>query len=296
MRPLTSDSRPSRRDPAPSRTAYRLHRLWLTPIFRVLVRQGLPVFALVFGGGWFVSDQARVDELRLRIADLRASVEERPEFMVNMMAIHGASGEVAEDIREILPIDFPITSFDLDLEAMRLTVEGLDAIESAALRVRPGGILELSVQERMPVVVWRRPDGIELLDVTGHRVSALHTRAERADLPLIAGRGGDRAVPEALRLLAAAGPLDGWVRGLIRIGERRWDLALAGNRIVRLPEKGAQSALERLVAAHLVHDLLRRDVTVVDLRHPGRPTVRLTQAAMAEMRHMRALPAKDTGR
>ncbi|MEM9523343.1 MAG: cell division protein FtsQ/DivIB [Pseudomonadota bacterium] len=296
MQSMTADPPSPRRDPAPSRTAYRLQRLWLTPVFRALMRQGLPVFVLVFGGGWFVSDQARVDGLLLRLADLRASIEERPEFMVNVMAIHGASGEVTEDIREILPIDFPVTSFDLDLEAMRRTVEGLDAVESAALRVRPGGILELSVRERMPVVVWRHPDGIELLDGTGHRVSALRARAGRADLPLIAGRGGDRAVPESLRLLAAAAPLHGWVRGLIRVGERRWDLVLTGNRIIRLPEEGAEAALERLVASHLVHDLLRRDVTVVDLRHSGRPTVRLTQAAMAEMRRMRASPAEDIDR
>ena len=30
------------RDPAPSRVAYRLHRLWLTPIYRKALRVGLP--------------------------------------------------------------------------------------------------------------------------------------------------------------------------------------------------------------------------------------------------------------
>ena len=42
---------PLRRDPAPSRWAYRMQRLWLTPMFRVLCRVGLPgvVLASVTG-------------------------------------------------------------------------------------------------------------------------------------------------------------------------------------------------------------------------------------------------------
>ena len=44
------------RDPAPSRTAYRIQRLWLTPLFRSLLRTGLPAFALAFGALWLISD------------------------------------------------------------------------------------------------------------------------------------------------------------------------------------------------------------------------------------------------
>jgi cell division protein FtsQ len=35
---------PLRRDPAPSRWAYRMQRLWLTPLFRVTMRVGMPAF------------------------------------------------------------------------------------------------------------------------------------------------------------------------------------------------------------------------------------------------------------
>ena len=35
-----------RRDPAPSRWAYKMQRLWLTPAFRVFMRFGLPVLVV----------------------------------------------------------------------------------------------------------------------------------------------------------------------------------------------------------------------------------------------------------
>ncbi|MBZ0127913.1 MAG: cell division protein FtsQ/DivIB [Rhodobacteraceae bacterium] len=276
MQPLKAE----RRDPAPSRTAYRIQRLWLTPLFRLLLRVGLPVLVVLGPMFWYVTDEARVDDLRVRIGDLRNSIEQRPEFMVNLMRIENASDEVAEDIREVTAIDFPVSSFDLDLTEMRLRIEELDAVARAELVVRSGGVLEVTVRERIPAIVWRARDALELLDGDGHRVSALDSRARRADLPLIAGEGADRAVPEALELFAAAGPVAGRLRGLLRIGERRWDLVLDRDQRIMLPEIEPVAALERLLALDAMSELLRRDVAAVDLRDARRPILRLGPQAI----------------
>ena len=52
MQPLTA-TKPAapRRDPAPSRWAYRMNRLWLTPLFRAALRVGLPAFLVIFIAG-----------------------------------------------------------------------------------------------------------------------------------------------------------------------------------------------------------------------------------------------------
>jgi cell division protein FtsQ len=48
-----------RRDPAPSRLTYRMHRLWLTPLFRVAFRVGLPAFLIALTLGIYLSSEAR---------------------------------------------------------------------------------------------------------------------------------------------------------------------------------------------------------------------------------------------
>ena len=48
-----------RRDPSPSRSAYRMQRLWLTPLFRVLVRFGLPVLLVAAVAGLVFYDEGR---------------------------------------------------------------------------------------------------------------------------------------------------------------------------------------------------------------------------------------------
>lgn len=280
-----------RRDPAPTRLAYRLHRLWLTPFFRALLRVGVPAFLLVFSAGWYFSDSARREVVTGKVMELRRAIEERPEFMVNLMAIDGASPELADDIREVLPVDFPISSFDLDLGAMRTIVAGLDAVAGADLRIRDGGVLQVTVSERLPAVVWRSRHGLELLDDEGHRVAPLAARSVRADLPVIAGDGADAAVDEALALFHAAAPLKGRLRGLSRMGARRWDVVLDRDQRILLPETGAVAALQRVIALDQADDMLERDLMIVDMRNAARPTLRMAPGAVDEMRRIKSLEA-----
>ncbi len=277
------------RDPAPSRTAYRIHRLWLTPFYRRMLRVGLPVLVVLTAIAWYFSDPAHVDAIRTKSAEIRRSIQERPEFMVKLMAIDGASDDIAQDIREIVPLDFPISSFDLDLPAMQDRIEELDAVARVDLRIRPGGILQLRVRERIPAVVWRTETGLELLDRNGHPVAPIASHADRMDLPLIVGRSADMAVPEALEILATAEPVADRIRGLVRMGERRWTLALDRDQAILLPETGPVAALEQVMALQQAQDLLSRDIVVVDMRNENRPTLRMAEPAVEELRRIRAL-------
>lgn len=278
-----------RRDPAPSRLAYKLNRLMMRSGVRVFLRYGLPVLILASGAAYWASDEIRVQAAKDRVAELRRQVQERPEFMVQMMAVEDASSAVSADVREVLSLDFPISSFDLDLDELRERVEGLDAVASAAVQVRSGGVLSVSVTERVPVAVWRTSEGLQLVDPGGHRVVGLASRVERPELPLIVGRGADDAVAEALELFEVSAALDERLRGFLRVGERRWDVVLTRDQRILLPETGAVRALERVIALDTAQELLSRDVSRVDLRLPHRPTVRMKTGAAEDLMRIRAL-------
>lgn len=268
-----------RSDPAPSRLSYRFQRWMLTPGIRMGVKLGLPVCAIAAVVGLYFASEDRREALSAYVEEIKTSIQERPEFMVNLMAIDGAGTGLSEDIREVVPMDFPLSSWDLDVEQIRDTITGLDPVKSATVRIRPGGILQVDVVEREPVIVWRTRDGIELLDETGAHVDVIASRALHADLPLIAGIGADQHVEQALQILATSRSLGGRVRGLVRMGERRWDLVLDRGQRIMLPVERPVRALERVLAVNEVQDLLERDVAVVDMRLGQRPTVRMTTAA-----------------
>lgn len=280
-------------DPAPSRLHYRYQRWMLTPGIRLVLRFGVP-FVLVFAiASTWLSAPERREALQVFVADTRAAIWDRPEFKVRLMAIEGAGPSLAEDIREVVAIDFPVNSFALDIEAIHAIVSGLDPVKSATVRVRPGGILQVQITERQPALMWRTRNGLALLDDGGAHIDRAARRSDFPDLPLIAGEGADARVAEAMQLLAAARPLDNRLRGLVRIGERRWDIVLDRGQRIMLPSQQPVLALQRIIALDKARDLFERDLARVDMRLAGRPTLRMNQSAVEDWWRIRDLEAQD---
>lgn len=274
-----------RRDPAPTVWSYRYQRLMLTPVWRLAFRVGLPaVIVAAIIGGWFANDANRAWATG-QVASLRAAIEERPEFMVTGMEVTGANAAVRLAIEDLVTIAFPTSSWRLDLDAIRGQVIELTAVKDATVRVRPGGTLEIAVTERIPVAVWRHTDGLRLIDAEGVMTGMITERADRADLPLIAGDGAKDVIAEALALFAAAQPIAPRVRGLVRMGERRWDMVLDRDQRILLPEDDPVAALHRVVALDQAQDMLARDVSLVDMRLGTRPTLRLNTPALNVIRN-----------
>ncbi|AGI66906.1 putative cell division protein FtsQ [Octadecabacter antarcticus 307] len=289
MQPLRAQRLKARhRDPAPSRWGYRYQRLMLTPGFRKLLKVGVPLLVVTgLVAGWTAREPNRQ-----MIADAyyttKTRIQQRDEFMVKVMTVDGADDTLSSDIRMVLPLEFPTSNFDLDLEEMRQIVAALPAVADATLRVRPGGILQVQVTQRIPVAVFRAPAGLKLIDASGVLVQNIILRADRSDLPLVTGDGARKALTEGLEIYARAGPLAPRMRGVVRMGERRWDVILDSGQRILLPTTNPVAAFERVVALNQTQDLLERDVAVVDMRHPARPTIRLNEQALANLRQINA--------
>jgi cell division protein FtsQ len=295
MQQVSAPQRPApRREIAPSRWSYRMQRLWLTPVFRTLFRFGLPVVIVFGSAALYLQNDDRRAALAQTFVDLREDFQARPEFRVSLISVEGASPELAEAIRAKLDIDLPQSSFAIDLEAARQRVEALDAVEVAQIAVRTGGILQVDITERTPVMLWRTTDRIDMLDAGGHRVASLAARSDRPDLPLIAGEGANAAAEEAMAVLAAASPLEGRIRGLVRISDRRWDIVLDRDQRILLPADNPVAAVERLLVLDQAQDILARDVAAVDLRIAARPVLRLTPYAQLQMRRAQGLEPPES--
>ncbi|MHA3976592.1 cell division protein FtsQ/DivIB [Halovulum sp. GXIMD14794] len=276
------------RDPAPSRLKYRLERLWLRPAIRNSVRIGLPVAVLA----WCVAAAATDPGVRQAVAErtqaARDAIAAHPALRVERLELNPVSEELTEALGPVLDIAFPISSMDLDLGELHDRVVALEAVESASVRIESGGTLKISVAERTPQILWRRSDGsLDLLDKGGFRVGAAQGREAWPELPLIAGEGANEAAAEALSLLKLAAPLEARMRGLVRIGARRWNLELANGITVMLPAVEAEAALARALALDDAEDIFGRDLSHVDMRDGRRPILRLRPQAYETMQALR---------
>lgn len=288
MLPVARPPARPRRDPAPSRLRYRLTRFWLRPSYRRAVNFGLPMIAGLLAAWTLASELDLKNRATTAVLAAREMLIDRPQFLITKIEIPDVSADLAEQIRETSLVTLPVNSLEVNVAAVRDRVEQLASVERARVRAIAGGVLEIRAIERLPVVIWRGPDGLQLLDPAGVRVAEIDSRLRRSDLPLVAGEGAQTHVSEALAILAEARPIANRIRGLVRVGERRWDIVLDREQAIRLPEVDPMAALRRVLALEKAEQLLERDISVVDLRDPQRPMLRLTEDALAEIARVKA--------
>lgn len=275
--------------------AYRLQRIWLTPFYRRAITMGLPLGILVLSAVVYLSDAQRREGLRAQADTLYAMAVDRPEFMVTTISLtQTLAPELDAAIRDIAGQVLPQSSFRLDLPALRQELERLDAIRLADLRLTADNELAISVTERVPALLWRSTEGIEVLDADGVRIGFVLDRAALPHLPLVAGEGADTRVGEALDIFDAAHPLRTRLQGLVHVGERRWDVVLDRDQTIRLPEQGAVAALERVIALNQAQDMLERDLLVADLRNPARPVLQVSAGALETIRALRGVASTES--
>ncbi len=271
---------PRRRDPAPSRLAYRVKRNWRSGRLRRALTVWLPALALLIGAGWIASQKELRVQAMDRYAALTQDLSTRPEFAIQRLSVKGAPPDVEARIRTLLQDYIGTSSLLADTAEVRREVKTIGWVRRARVRLSAPETLIVTVDVRTPVAIWRMGDALTLLDADGAHIAPLAQRSDRMDLPVFAGEGADRAVAEAQSILAAAGPLTPRLRGLVRVGERRWDMVLHDGPKIMLPATAPLDAVGYLVSLDEGRDITARDIALIDLRLKGRPTLRLNPEAL----------------
>ena len=262
-------------DPAPSRIAYRIMRLLLIPRLRLIFTLGFPsllIFCATLGLFINVNVWESISAIK---KDLKLAFVERPEFMIKVASIDGSSDELANEIREILPLDFPVSYFDLDIKYLHKVVNEIPAVASAAIKISAGGVLQINVAEKSPAFIWRKDNVMSVIDETGSFIRIANSRVDYPKLPLVVGEAADLAVSEISSLMQANEYFKDHVRAFIRVGERRWDLILENNVRIMLPQREFLAAFDRLMLMNEAGQLLSGRLSNIDMRLVVRPTVRV---------------------
>lgn len=176
------------------------------------------------------------------------------------------------DIFDAIDLAHVKSMLSLDGDAVCRRIERLPWIKTASItRVYPNKIA-VTVTEREVAAVWQRGPATYLIDATGRVLSA--TREEPRGLPRFAGEGAPAEAPDLLRLLVRYPGFAERLDVAERVGERRWTLRLKEGIALHLPADGEAAALAELSGDPAFREVLSGHDLVVDLRTPGRTTVR----------------------
>lgn len=266
-----------KRDPAPSRLGYKFSRWMLSPLIKKSFFFGMPLIILLLPVFIFLKDQNNKNLVEEIVLDFYRKIIERPEFMLSALSIQGSSDSLNAEIREILGLNFPISSFDLDLADLRNRVLSLPPVETAEVRLEGGSILHVKVKEKVPALLLKDDTGIHVLNKNGDYIRPLLSTEYGSKLPVITGEGAQKAAAEAFILFSALYDKLDEVRGLVLVGGRRWNIVLKSGQVIMLPEKKSEQAVQKILILDKAEKILSRDIAVFDFRLPYRITLRFPE-------------------
>jgi cell division protein FtsQ len=166
----------------------------------------------------------------------------------------------------------------LDPEATRARLRQNPWIAEATVKKLYPGRLEIAVKEREGFAVWQRNGRLSVIARDGTVIGA-DAQVHLRQFPLVVGAGAEQRGVDFLALVDRFPEIRAAFAAAVLVAERRWNIRLKSGTDVKLPAEGVEAALAALVVLDRESKVLTRDVTVIDLRVPGRVTVQLSEEA-----------------
>jgi cell division protein FtsQ len=158
----------------------------------------------------------------------------------------------------------------------RILLESLDWVADAEVQRSFPNRLAITLNEREPFAIWQVGGNYSVIDRGGVEMSGLNPLSLR-HLPLVTGKGANKAIVAYVNQLEAIPALKQRVQAAARVGERRWTLYLDNGVKIALPEKNADAALQRVADLDAEQNILSKGITGIDLRTPDRMVVTIAE-------------------
>ena len=156
----------------------------------------------------------------------------------------------------------------LDIHTIQTSLNQLGWVKTAKVTRQFPDILAIDITERQPLALLQTTAGHRLIDYDGHIIFSADA-TQFTHLPVVAGDGAAKAAGPILEALKTEPELFADVWAVHRISERRWDVFLRSGLEVRLPEKDAVLAWSKLAILDRDSQIMKRDLSMIDLRVPG---------------------------
>jgi cell division protein FtsQ len=259
---------------APARRGQRRRRVvpWWRTRLSLAGGSGLGLLAIL-GSAWW----AWTAEIPHRLArDSAAAVVESTAgfgLTVNEVFVIGRRETPREQLLEALGAERGHAILGLDIEAARERLLALPWIAEASVERLLPDMIVVRITERTPLALWQNHGQFALIDAAG-QVIQRGDLGRFAELLVVVGDDAPNEAQALVDILERQPALRNHVKAAIRVGGRRWNLRLANGIDVRLPEENPANAWARLAAYEHTHQVLQRDIQVLDLRFADQVIVR----------------------
>ena len=222
-----------------------------------------------------------IENFSLRYGDPRHAIGRALGFGIESITISGLLSLEPSDVLHAAGIGPSNSLIFTDAEDVRQRLVALPIIKDAVIRKFFPSKMSIVITERVPYALWQSNGEVFVISLDGTVLDRLRSEPQGA-LPFVVGEGAEVHIADYVSILKTAPELAPLVRAGIFVSGRRWTLKLNSGLEILLPEEHPELAFARFAEMQREHDILAKDLMLVDLRLPDRVAFRLSETAAAE--------------
>lgn len=233
------------------------------------------------GAGTWLSSSGVLDRTHQRVQNTIYTKLADAGFRVNNILVEGRYETDPDVLRAIINLNRGDPIFAFDPAETREMIERLSWVREAHVERRLPDTVYVGLVERKPIALWQHKNKLRVIDADGVTLTD-KLGVNQKTLPIVVGEYANEQAYSLLVMLEAEPEIASLVEAATWVGDRRWDLMLKNDVVVRLPESEIGLALSRLAKAQAQDKILDKDLSMVDLRETDRITVRTRPGSVQE--------------
>jgi len=169
------------------------------------------------------------------------------------------------DQKEIVALfirDFNKPLYSINTEKKLKQISNITWVKNAAINKKYPCSINVRISERIPIAYWQNSGTINLIDREGHIIK---TNKIFFGKPLLIGEGANKDAANFVRILRKYKEFK--IKYATYIGERRWDVYMDNNIIVKLPDERLEEAIRKYLELCAKTSIDPEFVTSVDMRY-----------------------------
>jgi cell division protein FtsQ len=202
-------------------------------------------------------------------------------FAVEDISLYGRNRTNLEQIKRVVDMARGDAIFAVDCNDIRDRLLAIEWVADAqVMRKLPSTVL-ISITEKEPFAIWQQDGNFRLIDRAGSVITEKNVGMYH-DLPMVVDDGANEQAAQIVDLLNKFPQIREQVKAAAYVSQRRWDLHMKSGIQVMLSQEEPELGLKRLDTLIREQDILRRAISMIDLRLKDRFVIRVDGGGVVE--------------
>ncbi len=254
--------------PAPSTQSKQ--RIYIPKLWPYRFIGNLLLFAIIIAAafGIYVIKTNFVSQKLTGISDYFIELSSKMGFTIDDIIVNGRKKTPQEEIYNVLNLHYGDNILAPNIQEIQSELELLPWIKKATIRrsYLPN-ILEINLLEREIKAIWQIDGKLHPIDIDGHIINT--EQIPNIPLLIIIGKGAPQNLASLLPVIRQDPELYQRIKAANFISNRRWNIILDDIKdgiTIKLPAHETDKAWKKLIKLNNTRGLLKRKLTIIDLR------------------------------